>query len=45
MQIFKKISEIKEILSDLEKNNSKINLIPTMGNINEGHFSLLKEAN
>tara|TARA_Y100001970_G_scaffold55215_1_gene69943 strand:- start:1249 stop:2082 length:834 start_codon:yes stop_codon:yes gene_type:complete len=45
MQIFKKISQIREILSDLEKNNSKINLIPTMGNIHEGHLSLLEEAN
>jgi Panthothenate synthetase len=45
MQIIQKTSEIKEILSDLEKNNLKINLIPTMGNIHEGHLSLLKEAN
>ena len=45
MQIIKKTSEIKELLSNLEKNNSKINLIPTMGNIHEGHLSLLKEAN
>ena len=45
MQIVKKLSEIIEILSDLDKNNSKINLIPTMGNIHEGHLSLLEEAN
>ena len=45
MQIVKKLSEIIEISSDLDKNNSKINLIPTMGNIHEGHLSLLEEAN
>ena len=31
MQIVKKISEIKEILFDLEKNNSNINLINSIG--------------
>ena len=45
MKIVKKISEIKEIVSDLEKNKKKINLIPTMGNIHDGHLSLISEAN
>tara|TARA_Y100000590_G_scaffold254109_1_gene285405 strand:- start:71 stop:904 length:834 start_codon:yes stop_codon:yes gene_type:complete len=45
MQIVRKTSEIIEILSSFAKKNSKINLIPTMGNIHEGHLSLLKEAN
>ena len=45
MKIVKKTSEISEILSDLEKKKIKINLIPTMGNIHDGHLSLLSEAN
>ena len=45
MQIVKKTSEIREILPDLEINNSIINLIPTMGNIHPGHLSLITEAN
>ena len=45
MQIVRKTSEIIEILSGFDKKNSKINLIPTMGNIHKGHLSLLKEAN
>jgi len=45
MKIVKKTSEIIEILSDLEKNKKQINLIPTMGNIHEGHLSLLSKAN
>ena len=45
MKIVKKTSEIKEILSYLESNKTKINLIPTMGNIHDGHLSLLSEAN
>ena len=45
MQIVNKILEIREIAADLEKRKSQINLIPTMGNIHEGHLSLLSEAN
>ena len=45
MKIVKNISEITQIVSDLHKNKKQINLIPTMGNIHEGHLSLINEAN
>ena len=45
MKIVKNISEITQIVSDLHNNKKQINLIPTMGNIHEGHLSLINEAN
>ncbi len=45
MKIVTKTSEINEILTNLHKNKITINLIPTMGNIHEGHLSLLAAAN
>ena len=39
MKIVKKISEIKQIVSNFKKNKKEINLIPTMGNIHAGHLS------
>ena len=45
MKIVKNISEITQIVSDLHNNKKQINLIPTMGNIHEGHLSLITEAN
>ena len=44
MKITKKISELKDIILSLKNSNKKIGLVPTMGNIHEGHLSLIDKA-
>jgi len=44
MKITKKISELKDIILTLKNSNKKIGLVPTMGNIHEGHLSLISKA-
>ena len=44
MKITKKISELKDIILSLKHSNKKIGLVSTMGNIHEGHLSLVNKA-
>ena len=44
MKIISAISEMKALVSSLKKSGKTISLIPTMGNLHQGHVSLVEKA-
>lgn len=44
MQSVSSIRELQEILADYQLTGKSIGLVPTMGNLHEGHLALVKEA-
>ncbi len=44
MIIIKSLSKIRDKIIEIKSNNKKISLIPTMGNIHDGHLSLIRNS-
>ncbi|AOE50763.1 pantoate--beta-alanine ligase [Kangiella sediminilitoris] len=44
MKIVNKISELQSALADYRSNNQTIGFVPTMGNLHQGHLSLVDKA-
>ena len=44
MKVIEKITPIRAIIQDIKKQNQRIALVPTLGNLHAGHLSLVKKA-
>lgn len=42
MHIFSDISDSKKLISELKQAGHKIAFVPTMGNLHEGHLTLVR---
>ena len=44
MQVFKHIQGLQEWLAEMRRQYQRIGLVPTMGNLHDGHMALIKIA-